>query len=92
MVSMTTLILRGWAVVDGGVVLTVSARVRSSPWKDAPKMMAPVWCSTWSPSKRRTTRMQAQRTLGVRCWVPDVSVKKMMLVSLGDGRRAIAVG
>ena len=90
--STTTQMLRGWIVVGGGVVLTVSARVRNSPWEDAPKMVAPVWCSTCSPSARRVTRTEAQPTVGVRCWVPDASVKKMTSVSLGMGRRAIAVG
>ena len=47
--------LRGWNVVGGGVVLTVSAKVRSLPWEDAPKMVALVWCSTWSPSARQVT-------------------------------------
>ena len=46
--SETTQMLRGWIVVGGGVVLTVSASVRSSPREDAPKMVVPVWRSTWS--------------------------------------------
>ena len=33
--SMTTQMLRGWGVVGGGVVLTVSAAVRRSTWEDA---------------------------------------------------------
>ena len=74
------------------MVLTVSARVRSSPWEDAPKMVTPAWSSTWSPSACRLTSTEAEPTMGVRCWVPDVSLKKMMLVSLGTGRRAMAVG
>ena len=74
------------------MAVTASAMVRSSPWEDAPKMVAPVWCSTWRPSACRVMRTQAQPTVGVRCWVPDASVKWMMSVSLEMGRRAIAVG
>ena len=67
-------------------------RVPSSPWEDAPKMVVPVGCSTWSPSARRVTRMEAQPRMRVPYWVPDESVKKMMLVSLRMSRRAISVG
>ena len=84
--------LRGWIVMGVGVLLTLSVRVRSSRWEDAPKMVAPVWCSTRSPSTCRVMRTEAQPTPGVRCWVPDASVKKMTLVSLGTGRRPIGVG
>ena len=35
----------------------------------------PVWCSKWKPSARRVIRTQAQPTIGVRCLVPDVSLK-----------------
>ena len=51
--STTTQMLRGWIVGGGGVAVTASARVRSSPWEEAPKMDAPVWCSVWRPSGRR---------------------------------------
>ena len=73
--STTTQMLRGSIVACGVVAVTASARVRSSPWEDAPKMVAPVWCSTWRPSARRMMRTEAQPTEGVRCWVPDASVK-----------------
>ena len=75
MASGATQMLRGWIVAGGGVAVTASARVRSSPWEDAPKMVAPVWCSTWRPSARQVMRTGAQPTVGVRCWVPDASVK-----------------
>ena len=61
----------GWIVV----AVTVSARMRSLPWEDAPKLVAPLWRSTWRPSTRRVMRTEAQPTVGVRCWVPDASVK-----------------
>ena len=73
--STTTQILRGRIFAGGGVAVTASAGVRSSPWEDAPKMVAPVWCYTWRPTARRVMRTEAQRTLGVRCCVPDASVK-----------------
>ena len=92
MASTTTQMLRDWVVVGSGLVLVVSARVRSSPRQDAPKMVAPVWYSSWSPSARRVMPTEAQPTMGVCCWVPKASLKKMMLVSLDTGRRAIAVG
>ena len=69
-----------------------STRVGTSPLEDALKMVAAVWCSAWSPSARQVTRTQAQTTVGVRCWVHDASVKNMTWLSLGTGRRAIAVG
>ena len=84
--------LRGWLIVGCDVLRILSARVRSLPWEDAPKMVALLWCSKWSPSTRRMTCTEAQATIGVRCCVPDALVKEMMLVSLGTGRRAIAVG
>ena len=90
--STTTQMLRGRTVLGGAVAVTVSARVRSSPWEDAPKMMAPVWCSTCRLAARRVTRTEAQPTVGVHCWVPDESVKRMMSVSLGTGMGATAVG
>ena len=73
--SATTQMLRSRIVAGAGVAVTASARTRSSPWEDAPKMVAPVWCSTWRPSGRRLMRTEAQLTGGVRCWVPDASVK-----------------
>ena len=73
--STLTQVLRGRIVVDGGVAVMASARVRSSPWEDAPKMVAPVWYSTWTPSACWVMRTEAQPTLGVCCWVPDASVK-----------------
>ena len=73
--STTTQMLRGWIIAGGGVAVTPSARVRSSLWEDAPKMVAPVWCSTWRPSARRVMRTEEQPTVGVRCWVPVASVK-----------------
>ena len=36
---------------------------------------APGRCSTWRPSARQVMRTEAQPTVGVRCWVPDASVK-----------------
>ena len=72
---LTTQMLRGRTVVGGGVASTASAMVRSSPWEDAPKMVVPVWCSTWRPSACRVMRTEAQPPVGVRCWVPDASVK-----------------
>ena len=75
MASATTQMLRGRIVVGGGAAVTVSAMVRSSPWEDAPKMVAPVWCSTRRPSACRVMRTEAQPTVGVRCWEPDASVK-----------------
>ena len=65
----------GGIVVGGCVAVTASARVRSLPWVDAPRMVAPVWCSTWRPSGRGVMRMEARPNVGVRCWVPDASVK-----------------
>ena len=56
------------------------------------KLVAPSWCSTWSPAARRVMRTEAQQTVRVRCWVPDASVTNTMWVSLGTGRRVIAVG
>ena len=41
--STTTQMLRGRIVVGGGVAVKASARVRSSPWEDAAKIVAPVW-------------------------------------------------
>ena len=73
--SMTTQMLRGRIVVGGGVAVTASAMVRSLPWEYDPKMVAPVWCSTWRTFACRVTRMEAQPTVGVCCWVPDASVK-----------------
>ena len=73
--STTTQMLWGWIVAGGGVAVTASARVLSSPWEDAPEMVAPVWCSTWRPSARQMMHTEAQPTVGVRCWVPDASVK-----------------
>ena len=67
--STTTQMLRGRIVVGGGVALTASAMVRSSPWEDAPKMVAPVWCSTLRPSACRVMRTEAQPTMGVFCTV-----------------------
>ena len=32
-------------------------------------------CSGYRPSACRVMRTEAQPTVGVRCWVPDVSVK-----------------
>ena len=90
--STTTQMLRGRIVVGGAVAVTASARVRSSSWKDAPKMVVLVWCSTLRPSACRLMRTEARPTVGVHCWVPDASVKLMISVSLGMGRRAIAVG
>ena len=55
-------------------------------------MVAPVCCSTLSQTARLVRGREAQPTVAVCLWVPDASVKKMMLVSLGMGRRAIAVG
>ena len=72
--SMTNQMLRGRIVAGGGAAVTASARVRSSLWQNAPKMVAPVWCSTWRPSARRVMRKEEQPTVGVRCWVPDASV------------------
>ena len=80
--STTTQMLRGRIVVGGGVAMTASARVLSLPCEDAAKMVAPVWCSTWSTPTRRVTHKEAQPTVGLRCWVPDASVKKKMSVSL----------
>ena len=71
--STTTQMLRGRIVVGGGVAVTASAMVRSSPLEDAPKMVAPVWCSTWRPSACRVMRTEAQPTVGVRCWVSGVA-------------------
>ena len=73
--STTTQMLRGRIVVGCGVAVTASAMVRSSPWEDAPKMVAPGWCSKWRLSACRVMRTEAQRFEGVRCWVPDASVK-----------------
>ena len=73
--SRTAQMLRGWIVAGGGVAMTASARVRSSPWEDAPKRVAPVWCSTWRLSARRVMRTEAELTVEVRCWVPDASLK-----------------
>ena len=73
--STTTQMLRGRIVAGGGVAVTACARVHSSPWEDAPTMVAPVWCSTWRPFVRRVMRTEAQPTVGVCCWVPDASVK-----------------
>ena len=84
--------LRGRMVAGGGVAVTTSARVRSSPWEDARKKVAPVRCSTFGPSACQVIRKEAQPTVGVRCLVPDVSLKWKMSVSLGMGRSAIAVG
>ena len=75
MASTTTQMLRGRIAVCGGVAVTASAMVRNLAWEDAPKMVAPVWCSTWRPSACRVMRTEAQPTVGVRCWVPDASVK-----------------
>ena len=75
MASKTTQMLRGRIVMRGGVAVTVSARVRCSPWEDDSKMVVPVWCSTWRPSAVRVMRKEAQPTVGVRCWGPDASVK-----------------
>ena len=75
MASTTTQMLRGRIVVGGGVAVTASAMVRSSPWADAPKMVAPVWCSTWRLSACRVMHTEAESTVGVRSWVPDASVK-----------------
>ena len=80
--STTTQMLRGRIVAGGAVVLMASARERSSPLEDAPKMVALVRCSTWTPSARRVTGTEAQPAFGLRCWVPDASVKKMMSPSL----------
>ena len=60
--SATTQMLRSWIVVGGGVAVTASARMRSSLWEDAPKMVAPVWCSTWRPPACRVMRTEAQPT------------------------------
>ena len=38
--STTTQMLRGRIVVNGGVAVTASAMVRSSPWEDSPKIEA----------------------------------------------------
>ena len=38
-------------------------------------MVAPVWCSTWRPFACQVMRTEAQPTVGLRCWVPDASVK-----------------
>ena len=73
--STTTQIMRGWIVAGGGVAVTASATVRSSLWGDAPKLVAPVWCSTRRPFARLVMHTQAHLTVGVRCWVPDASVK-----------------
>ena len=88
MASVTTQMLRGMAVVGSGLVWTVYSRVHSLPWEVAPKMLVPVW----SQSARQVTRTEAQLTVGVRFALLDLSVKKKMLVSLGTGRGAIAVG
>ena len=87
MASTTTQILRGQIFVGCGLGMTACARVRRLPWEDAL-----LWCCTWSPSARRVTSTEAQLTVGVRCCVPDASVKKMMLVSMSTGRQVIAVG
>ena len=71
----TTQMLRGRIVAGGGVAVTACARVRSSSWEEAPKMVAPVWCSKWRPSACRVMRTEAQPTVGVQCWVPDASVE-----------------
>ena len=63
--STTTQMLRNWIVAGGGVAVTASARVRSLPRQDAPKMVAPMWCSTWRPSARRVMRTEAG-------WVSEV--------------------
>ena len=65
--STTTQMLRGPIVAGGGAAVTAAGRVRSLPWEDAPKMVAPVWCSMWRPSARRLMCTEAQRTVGVRC-------------------------
>ena len=39
--STTTQMLRGRIVAGGGVAVTASARVRSLPWENTPKMVAP---------------------------------------------------
>ena len=79
--SRTIQMLRGRIVAGGGVAVTASARVRSSPWEDAPKMVAPVWCSTWRPSARRddahggaTNREGALLGAGCVSEVDDVGV------------------
>ena len=58
--STTTQMLCGRIVAAGGVAVAACARVHSSPWEDARKMVAPVWCSTWRPSARRVMRTEAQ--------------------------------
>ena len=70
-VSTTTQMLRGRIVVGGGVAVTASPRLRSSPWEDAPKMVSPVCCSAWRLSARQVMRTEAQPTVEVRCCVPD---------------------
>ena len=88
----TTQMLRGRIVVGGGVAVKALVMVRTSPWGEASKMVALVFRSTWRPSAHRIMRTEAQLTVGARCWVTDASVKYMTSVSLGTGRRAIAVG
>ena len=73
--STTTQMLQGRIIAGRGVAVTASARMRSSTWDDAPKIVAPVCCSTWRPSVCRWMRTEAQPTGGGRCWVPDASVK-----------------
>ena len=78
--------------VCAGVVFRACAWVRRLPFEDAWKMVASVWSYRWSSSAGQVTRTEAQLTVVVPCWVPDESVKKMMSVLLGTGRRTIAVG
>ena len=88
----TTEMLQGQTVVGGGVAVTASARVRSSPWVDAPEDGGSDVVLRVEAVRRSVMRTEAKPTAGVPCWVQDASVMYMMSVSLGTGRQAIAVG